>query len=149
MKDKALVGFISGMLAAVGSDIVNWIFYLTTHEGKRFLDWASIISLGHLPQSLGELIVTHLALLIWDGLMGVLFVLLISYIKPNHLVYKGILFSFALLFVFRAITILFRVQGLESVSLVVFLSQVACSIIWGALAGLSINKFNIFPENAD
>lgn len=147
MKDKMLIGFISGMLAAVGADIVIWIFFFITHEGKNFLDWAAIISIGHLPEGLLEVIITHFILFIWDGIMGIIFVMIIPYINSKHLVYKGIIFSFALLFIFRAITVIFRVEGLENISFIIFMSHVLSSVVWGILAALSIKRFDIFPEN--
>lgn len=140
MKDRVLVGFIAGITAAIGTGIASWLFYSMGLTDIRFLDWASRMFLGYLPNTAAETIVTQIVQIIWDGLMGTLFVMLIPKTGSKHLIYKGIMFSFALLFVFRGIVVVFNVEPLNTTSLMSFVLNTVCSLIWGLLAALVIKK---------
>ena len=147
MKDRVLVGFFAGILAAVGADIANWILYGLGLTEIRFLEWASVLFLGHLPVNSIEVIVSQLAQIVWDGLMGVIFIMLIPRIKSDYIVYKGGMYAVALHFGFRAITVIFKVPPLNSISVATFLSFIVCSIIWGLLVGWFIKRFSVFYDN--
>jgi len=142
VRDRVLAGFIAGILAAIGADIANWIFFLTGFSQVRFLDWASRIFLGYLPATTEAIIITQAVQIVWDGLIGVLFVMLIPLIDSRYLVFKGIMFAVAIFFTFRAITVIYNVAPLNSLSLNSFLSNVACSLIWGLLAAFFIERFH-------
>lgn len=140
MKDRVLTGFIAGILAAIGTDIANWVLFSLNLTEVRFLDWASAVFLGYIPATPAEVMVTQLTQIVWDGLLGVLFAMLLPVIKPDYLIYKGMMFAFALFFVFRAITVIYDVTPLNNISLSSFLSNIVCSIIWGLLVALVIKK---------
>lgn len=145
-KDRVFVGFIAGVLAAIGADIANWISFGLGFSELRFLEWASIIFLGHLPNGLAEVAVTQMVQVIWDGLLGVIFILIIPIIKSDFLVYKGMMFGFSLLFAFRAISVAFSIPYLNDISLTTFLSHILCSIVWGTLVGLIIQRLYAFAD---
>lgn len=142
LKDRVFVGFISGIIAAVVADIANWIIYYINFTDIRFLDWASIILLGQQAGGFFQIAIMQICQLVWDGVLGIVFSMIIPIIKSNGIIFKGILFSFMLLFIFRAVTVLFALQPLKVISFETFLSNVFCSIIWGILMAYSISKFH-------
>ncbi|ATW27448.1 hypothetical protein [Candidatus Formimonas warabiya] len=141
MKDRVLIGFISGILAAMGADIINWVLYCLNYTDMRFLDWAAVVFLGHLATNLMEVIVMQITQMIWDGVMGIVFIMIIPAIKSYGLVMKGVIFAFVLLFIFKGATVLFDLPDLKIISLETFLSNVFCTIIWGILVALIIKRF--------
>ncbi|HHT63949.1 MAG TPA: hypothetical protein GXZ75_09755 [Clostridia bacterium] len=143
MKDRVLVGFISGILAAIGADIVNWLLYYLNYADRKFLDWAAVIFFGHLPTNVLEVVVMQIAQIVWDGLMGIVFILILPTIKSHGIVLKGIIYAISLMFLFRATTVLFDVPYLKSLSIGTFLSNALCSIVWGVLIALIIKRFSV------
>jgi len=146
MKDRIFVGFIAGVLAAFAADIANWILYYTNFTNVRFLDWASIILLGYKSNNTFQIVVMQISQMIWDGFLGIVFSLLIPTIKSNGIIFKGILYSFVLLFIFRAVTVLFALQPLKEISFETFLSNAFCSVIWGILMPYFILKIYDFQK---
>ncbi|MEL7567695.1 MAG: hypothetical protein AAGU27_22845, partial [Dehalobacterium sp.] len=144
---RVFVGFIAGVLAAFAADIANWIFYYMNITNVRFLDWASIILLGHQSNNAFQIAVMQIYQIIWDGLLGIVFSLLIPLIKSQGLVFKGVLYSFVLLFIFRAITVLFALRPLKDISFDTFISNAFCSIIWGILMPYIIVRIYDFQNN--
>lgn len=147
MKDRVIVGFIAGVMAATAADIANWILFGINFANIRFMDWASVIFLGHLPGSLAEIIVTQATQIVWDGIMGVIFVLLLPKIKSDYLIAKGVMYAITLLLAFRAITVLFGVPPLKDLPLATFLSNILCSIVWGVIVALVTRRYGCFIED--
>jgi len=147
MKDRVLAGFISGILAAVGADILNWVFYYLNFADRQFLDWAAVIFLGHLATNVLEVVIMQIAQIVWDGLMGIIFIMIIPTIKSHGIVLKGIIYAISLLFIFRATSVLFDLPYLKSLTMGTFLSNALCSIVWGVLIALIIKRFSVHYEN--
>lgn len=141
MRDRVLIGFVSGLLGGIGTDIVNWILFSLGYTEVRFLEWASAVFLGHLPVNTAEIIALQATQTIWDGLLGILFVVLIPLIEPDHLIFKGLMYSIFLFLTFRAISVLFDLVYLNDLPLNAFLSNVLCSIVWGVLTAFFILRF--------
>jgi len=149
MKDRVLAGFISGILAAVGADIVNWVLYYLNYADRKFLDWAAVIFLGQLPTDVLEVVVMQIAQIVWDGLMGIVFIMIIPTIKCQGIVLKGIIYAITLMFLFRATTVLYDLSYLKSLSMGTFLSNAFCSIIWGVLVALIIKRCGVRNDYQD
>jgi hypothetical protein len=149
MKDRVLAGFTSGILAAVGADIVNWLFYYLNFADKRFLDWAAVIFLGHLSNNVLEVVIMQIAQIVWDGFMGIVFIMIIPTIKSHGIVLKGIIYAISLLFIFRATSVLFDLPYLKSLTMGTFLSNALCSIVWGVLIALIIKRFSVHYDNEE
>lgn len=147
MKDRVLVGFIAGALAAVGTAVANSIFYSIGFTDFRFFEWTSRLFFGYMAATTTDTIVAQITHIIWDGLMGVLFIKLIPAINSKHLPYKGMLFAIALFLVFRGIVVLFNVVPLNTFTPASFLSNIILSIIWGLVAALVIKRL-IHREHA-
>lgn len=131
LKDKVFAGFIAGISAAFFADIANWIFHYMNLMDVRFMDWASIILLGHKVNNSFQIVVMQICQIIWDGFLGVVFLMLIPIIKSKGIILKGILYAFLLLFIFRVLTVLFALEPLKNISFETFLCHVLCSLIWG------------------
>lgn len=149
MKDRVLAGFISGILAAVGADIINWILYYLNYADRKFLDWAAVIFLGHLTTNGLEMVVMQITQIVWDGLMGIMFIMIIPTIKSYGIVLKGIIYAIFLLFLFRATSVLFDLPYLKSLSMGTFLSNALCSFVWGVLVALIIKRLSVRNDNQD
>lgn len=141
MKDRVVIGFVSGILGGIGTDIVNWALFSLGFTEVRFLEWASAVFLGHLPINTSEIIALQATQTVWDGLLGVLFVMLIPLIEPDHLIFKGLMYSLVLFLSFRAMSVLFDLVYLNDLPLNAFLSNVFCSIVWGVLTAFFVQRF--------
>ena len=77
--DRTLRGLIAGMIAAIAMNTWNLIdYYFFNINNLRFLDWSAVLVSGAKPKSIFEVIVDLIVVIIWDGVLGIVFAHLLT-----------------------------------------------------------------------
>jgi hypothetical protein len=140
MKDRITAGLISGLIAGIAMNIIDWLGVLIGFHQERLLNWAAIAVLGRLPNTIAEIIFAQFAQLVFSGLLGVLFsVILLSEVRGNYLV-KGWLFGLAAWFTIYAISIALRLPTLEQHTLNATTSHFVSSSVYGLILTVTLNR---------
>lgn len=109
ISDRLTRGFIAGFLAGIPMNIISYILYPLGLTELRFVDWTSIILLGHkaAPTLLnqGIALAGHLT---FTGLLGVIFAYFIQLVSSKNYYFKGWLFSVTVWFTSYVFSILFK-----------------------------------------
>lgn len=139
MKDRITAGFISGLIAGIVMNMIDWLGVLLGFHQERLLNWAAIAVLGRLPNTIAEIIFAQFAQLVFSGLLGVLFsVILLSEIRGNYLV-KGWLFGLLAWFAIYATSIALRLPTLEQHTLNATISHFVSSSVYGLILAVTFN----------
>lgn len=138
--DRLFKGFLSGILGAIPMNLLNLTFYKFKLTNIRFIDWASIIMLGKLPNDLHSIIYTLFIQILWSGALGIGMVLIYPYINGKGYYIKGTLYAFLLGFIFRGIVVLFRIPELSITSTLGSELNFMAVISWGLTAAFILRR---------
>jgi len=142
VKDRVTAGFISGIIAGIAMNIVDWIGFIIGFHEERLLDWAAIAIYGHLPNTLAEIIFAQMGQLFFAGFLGfILSVILLKLTSGNYLI-KGLLFGLIAWFALYAISIAIRLPSLEQHTLNTTISHFISSSVYGLLLTFTLNWFD-------
>lgn len=138
IKDRFSRGLVSGLCGGVAMALINNIFYFLGLSTVLFRDWSGILIYGGRGNSLGEMVLAQGAHLFFAGVVGVIFIYLISLIKINLLYIKATVWSLTVWFGSFSIAVLFELTQIIPVEgKSVFLNLIA-AIIYGLVLAWSI-----------
>lgn len=132
LNDRMTRGFVSGVLAGITTLIPDLIFYQVGINKTRYLDWASAVIYGRQPYTTTEAFWAEVGHLFFDGLLGIIFVYLISklWTSTNYL-FKGWFYAVFMWFALHAYAISFRLSGLTNISLGSTISNFIGASVYG------------------
>jgi len=112
-KDRFTLGLVSGVIAAIGMTLLNFIFIFTTSANNLFADFVGIMLFGSKPNSLGETIIALIAHIFLGGILGVVFVYLLLFINEKNLIIKGISYGTLIFFSLFSLGVIYEISGLD------------------------------------
>lgn len=142
MGDRFTRGMAAGLLAGIPVVAVNQTSYYIKLSSLRYLDFASLMIFGGLPQNRGEVWFAFFVMWGFFGILGSVFSLLIPTIMSENLILKGFVFGFSVWFIIFAVTALFKVPELQNISLNNAFSSFIGAIIWGLALGFAFGWLN-------
>ena len=140
LKDSMIIGFISGCIGGIAMNVVDWIGYLVGFHDERLLDWGAVTIFGRLANNLPEAIFAQVGQILFGGLVGILYTLVILKLAAGNHPIKGWIYGFLTWFFIYSISIMYDLPHMdthESVSIPVthFLS----ASTYGLVLGLTID----------
>ncbi len=141
--DRTMRGFIAGIVAGLALNIWSLPFYFLKLVNIHHIHWAGILICHGLPRNTGESLVCFIIQVLWDGILGVFFSYLFKNSTSGDYIYKGLLYSFFLSFVFNSIVTLYRVPILsDRYELIAFLLNEAGALIYGLILALTLRRLD-------
>lgn len=141
LSDRFTRGFVAGLISAVPLTVFNklskYIF-----DTFSYADFAGIMILGHRPKGLAQLALALGGEFFFVSFLGGVFALLIPTLTSKNLYFKGIIFSYLVWFGSYAITLLYKVPGLETLTLKTAFSNLLGSFLWGILLPLTLSRLD-------
>ncbi|HBE80774.1 MAG TPA: hypothetical protein DDW65_23760 [Firmicutes bacterium] len=144
--DRTLKGLLAGIIGAIPMNIINFIFYGLKLTEIRFIDWASIIMTGSLPNDLNSIIYSLFVQIIWSGALGIGLAYSISLINSKGYLIKAIIYSFMVGFTFRGIVVLYQVPELYKISAQTSELNFIPAMVWGLTAAYMLRKLDRFRQ---
>ncbi|OWZ84976.1 DUF6789 family protein [Natranaerobius trueperi] len=93
MRDKTTASFISGLIASVFMNIIDWTAFLLGYHKERLLDWAAIIVYGYLPTSIAHTVLAQLGQLFFSSFLGIIYYLFLAKLSDENHILKGWIFA--------------------------------------------------------
>ena len=140
--DRTFKGLLAGMIGAIPMNIINLILYGTNLTKKRFIDWASIIMTGGLPDDLNSMVYSCFVQILWSGFLGIGLAFLLPLISSKGYFIKAALYSFLIGFIFRGLVVLFGITELSIVPTLTSELNSISIILWGLTAGFVLYKLD-------
>ncbi|MBE0466670.1 MAG: hypothetical protein IBX71_05525 [Candidatus Desulforudis sp.] len=132
MKDRLTRGFIAGLLAGIVMNGENYLtFYALNFADLRHLDWAAALVFGHPPTNILETAFAQIVQLFFAGLAGILFAYLVPFVTSRNHLLKGWIYGVLVWWVAYALTIMFRLPGLVTITLETAVSNVIGASLYG------------------
>jgi hypothetical protein len=146
--DRTFRGLIAGMIASIAMNIWNLIDYYFFHiTHLRFLDWIAVLASGEKPQSIFEVIVDLILVILWNGVLGIIFAHLLMKITSRGVIVKSSIYGLLLCFAFHTITVLYRIAPITAgQTFPGRLSILLAALLWGIILGWVLKKFDTVPE---
>lgn len=142
--DRTISGFFSGIVAGIMMNIWNLFDYYILHLSPiRFLDWFFVLLYWVKPTSRFELAFSLiLQIIVWCGFMGVIFAHVVKLITARYIIFKSILYSMILWFIFKVIVNFYEVPVISGKPPIQGgMSNIFAIIIWGIVTGLMMKYF--------
>jgi len=146
MKDRFTRGFMAGVIAGLISAVWNLGSYYFNMSTLRFLDFAAILTYGRRTRNAWEAIFSWAATVFFYGLLGIIFVYLITLVTSENLFFKGSIYGITSWFTIYAITYLFKVPELSQISFLTTLSNFIGSVIYGVVLGYAVKILDLYRE---
>ncbi|HBE77692.1 MAG TPA: hypothetical protein DDW65_07875 [Firmicutes bacterium] len=138
MEDRFLIGFISGLIGGISSDVVGIPLYILKLTKLRLIDYAAIFILGKEPRGMLEIIFGLLLHWGFSGALGIIFAYLVNHqiITKRYLWIKGGLFGLGSWFVINVLSTLYKVKRLAVISVETAIILAATSLLVGIIMAL-------------
>lgn len=110
----------------------------------RFLDWVSVlVTLKEPHNTLGFMASLLFQVIVWNGFLGALFAQMLTVTTSYGVVYKAVIFSLILWFVFKIVVNLYQVPILSGIhSVAGALSGLGAIILWGLTLGFALKRLD-------
>ncbi|MFZ5944765.1 MAG: hypothetical protein ACOYVD_11680 [Bacillota bacterium] len=131
MKDRITSGFIAGIVAALAMNIVDWLGYLVGLYDERLLNWASMMTLGRLPNNLFEVMFTQIEQIVFSGFLGIPFALILLKLTSGNYLFKGWLYGVIANEGIYAISILLKLDNFTTHTLNATISHFLSASVYG------------------
>lgn len=141
--DRTTRGFLAGVIAGIAQNAWNLSDYYLFHYTKiRLLDWFAVLIKWVKPEGILETVVFQiLQIIVWDGFMGIVFAHLVVSITSQRIVFKAVLYSLLLWFLFKVVVNFYHVPVLSGLQQFPgFLSSLLAVILWGSILGFVLKK---------
>ncbi len=108
MKDKYIAGAIAGIIGALIQDVYAYLVKLLGFSDRGFIDFARAVIFSTVNDGTMEMIVASIAHIIWDLLLGILFVYIIERMSKSFYYCKALIYGSFLWFMIQVLGTLFR-----------------------------------------
>lgn len=144
MKDRLTLGFIAGVIGGVFMNLLDLILvYLFHWADVRYIDYTAIFIYGNKPSFWGDTLLALLIHLIFTGLLGIVFVYLLSAISNKSYLFKGGIFGVFAWFIFYLTGFLHRVPLFEKTTWPTAVSDVITSIAYGLILAETLRRLAV------
>lgn len=145
--DRVTAGFLSGILAAIAMNLIDWTGYLLGFYNEQLLDWASVILHGALPTSTFQIIWSQLGQIFFGGILGIIFAYVLLKLNSENIFLKGWLFGIISWFSIYAISILFRLSYMNIHHLNTTISHFLSASVFGIILAKTLTYLNKLANN--
>lgn len=142
MRDRVTAGFLSGILAAIAMNFLDWAGYLLGLYDERLLDWASVVIQGVLPKTTFEIIWSQLAQIFFGGFLGIIFAYILLKLTSGNYLVKGLLFGIMAWFSIYAISIALRLPYMHMHHINATISHFLSAAVYGIVLAKALAYFN-------
>ena len=108
MKDRTITGALAGITGAVLQDIYGCSIKALGLTDRGFIDFARAVILYNVYDGVIETVLALIAHIIWDILLGILFVYIINGASGDYYYLKAFIYGLSLWFIIQAAGTLFR-----------------------------------------
>lgn len=147
MKDRFTRGFTAGLIAGLITSAWNIMSYNLIHISTlRYLDFVAILTYGRKTKAIWETLFSWGSTIFFFGLLGTIFIYLLSIITSDNIVLKSFLFSVTVWFSTYAITMLFKIPELTRVSFLTVFSNFIGAVIYGVALGYVVKTLDKYKK---
>lgn len=144
MKDRFMRGFLAGVTSGVLSGALDLLMVKVLKIGTlTFSDFAAIMIYGSKPSGFWEFAFAAFAFLGFVGVAGAVFAYLVTAITSKYYWVKGVVFSCAVWFGAYAITLLYKVAPLKTISLATAVENLLLSAVFGVLMAVILRWMDL------
>lgn len=145
--DRFYRGLLAGMVAGVPMNAWDLISYHLLHFSKlRYLDWASVVIYGDLPNNNLAVAFALISHIFWVGFLGVGFAFLIPSITSRKYLVKGAIYGYITGFLIYATGITFKMPIIMHRTPETAISQFVGATIWGLFLALMLRWLDTRPK---
>lgn len=132
--DRFFRGLLSGMSGGLAMDLWGFVVKDLLHISSRnYVDWASVVTYGFLPNNWYEFLIAFVTHLLWTGFLGIIFAYLLPNLSTRGYRIKGGFFGFVIGFFIYGIAIFLRMPFFTKIPFPTAASNAVGGIIWGVL----------------
>ncbi len=137
--ERYIRGITAGIIAAILMIVWDFLsFYILQFHDHLYLNWASVLIYGRLPDNTAEYIFCFITKIAWAGFLGLLFALAVPFEKSRRYLVLGAFYGYIINFIHFSISHLFQVPGLTDFSNATFIAHSIGATGWGFLLALII-----------
>lgn len=140
MNDRISAGFLSGVVAGIAMNIVDWLGFVAGFYQERLLDWAAIVILGQLPQTIVATVFAQLGQLFFAGFLGIIFAASLLKLTSGNYLLKGWLYGVLVWFAIYAVSSAMRLPTLATHSVAAAISHFLSASLYGLVLARMLKR---------
>lgn len=140
MKDRVVTGFISGLVAGVAMNIIDWIGYFLELYDERLLDWSAVVTYGRMPNNIEEVIFAQALQIFFSGFLGLLFAYIIPILRSGNYLLKGWVYGVVVNQSLYALAIAFKLPDLTVHTFYATVSHIISASVYGLVLTYTFKK---------
>lgn len=141
-KDRISAGFFSGIIAGIAMSIADWLGYLLNFYDELLLNWASVVTLGRLPDTIWETIFAQAEQIFFAGFLGIPLAYILLKITSGNLLLKGLIYGIIANEGIYAAAIALRLPNLETHTLSAAIAHIISASIYGVVLVYVLNRLD-------
>lgn len=142
IKDRFAAGLISGLIAGVAMNFIDWAGYILGLYDERLLDWAAVVTLGRLPDNSAEVILAQTEQIFFTGFLGVLFAYILPILGSRNYLLKGWIYGIMANQSLYAFAIAFKLPNLTVHTFYATVTHLISASIYGLVLAYLLKKLN-------
>ena len=145
MKDRFINGLLTGLIAGIVINILNFTAYYLRWSDLRYLDWAGILVFGTKPVLLHEELFALVVQLAFSAFVGVFFAYFYFKFTSRYYLLKGSFFGVILWFFMYASGIALKLPHLTIISFSTAASNFLNAVVFGLVAAETLRRLDKTP----
>ena len=130
IKDRLTQGFIAGAGAWPIQILFTGTMYWLRVTKLRYLDFAAVLTFNHLPKGFLEVIFAEVVVIIFLGVLGIGFSMLIALVSSKNLFFKGWLYGTFMWFAIYAAMTMYKLKHIYPVNTKTAVISLLAASLW-------------------
>ena len=130
LKDRLTQGFIAGTAGWPLQIIFTGTLFKLHLTKLRYLDFAAVLTFNHTPQGWTEVLFAEAVVIIFMGVLGIVFSMLIKAVTSRNIFFKGWLYATFTWFIIYAIMTMYELKHIYPVDTSTALYSLITASIW-------------------
>jgi hypothetical protein len=137
LQDRFTLGTIAGAAGWIPQAVFTLSMYSFHLTKLRYADFAAILAFNHRPQTVWDMILAELVVILFQMALGGVFAWWIGVVGGPNLLWKGAFFGGFAWFIIYTVTALYKLPGLYPIGSATALFNMISSLIYGVVMGWS------------
>jgi small basic protein len=146
-EDRFIRGIISGIIAGILKDVPAVILkYLIEKPHSTFWDYMSLLTLGKIPNSWDEYLLSLIVEVLWCAVLAIIFVYLQPKFQSEFYIVQGVGYGTFIWLLIRAMVYFFQTSELIHDRPLAALMNLSISIFYGVTVAVVNHKLEFAPK---
>jgi hypothetical protein len=130
LNDRLTQGFLAGVAGWLPQIVFTVIMFKLHFTKLRFSDFAAVLTFNHKPQGFLEVLFAEIVVIVFLGILGIIFSMLLKVISSENIFFKGWLYGTFMWFAIYSTMTMYKLEHIYPVDTNSALFSLITASIW-------------------